>query len=278
MFVSRTSRIARRRVDELDERLVRVGVLDRAAQRVAQRLGQGHVARSSSSPWSTGTRCGTNVTPSPARPAAASSWSISGVWRWRADPVGGDVLVDGHEVRAWRSARGPAPETPVLASITTSAQVRRASGASASIAAVGKQPGLATSVGAGDLRRGSAPAARRRPRAISSGAGCGHVVALVDGEVAQAEVGAQVDDLHPALAQRGDDRRGRAVRVGDDRGVGLDRRSRRAPRASAARGGAGRARRAGCPRRCGGDRASARSTGGAGRAPPPARRCSRWRR
>ena len=32
----------------------------------------------------------------------------------------------------------------------------------------------------------------------------------------QAEVGGQVDDAHAALAQRGDDRRRGAVRVGDD--------------------------------------------------------------
>ena len=37
--------------------------------------------------------------------------------------------------------------------------------------------------------------------------------------VAQAEVRAQVDDLHPALVQLGDGRRAGAVRVGDDRGV-----------------------------------------------------------
>ena len=45
------------------------------------------------------------------------------------------------------------------------------------------------------------------------------VALLVDLEVAQPEVGAEVDDLDPALEQRGDDRRRRAVRVGDDRGV-----------------------------------------------------------
>ena len=37
--------------------------------------------------------------------------------------------------------------------------------------------------------------------------------------VAQAEVGAQVDDPDAALAQLGDERRGGAVGVGDDRGV-----------------------------------------------------------
>ena len=45
------------------------------------------------------------------------------------------------------------------------------------------------------------------------------VPALVGRPVAQAKVGGQVDDAHAALEQRGDDGRGRAVRVGDDRRV-----------------------------------------------------------
>ena len=44
---------------------------------------------------------------------------------------------------------------------------------------------------------------------------------LVDVHEAQAEVGRQVDHAHPALVQRGHHRRGGAVRVGDDGGVGL---------------------------------------------------------
>ena len=47
------------------------------------------------------------------------------------------------------------------------------------------------------------------------------VVLLVDLQVAQPEVGAQVHHLDPALQQLGDQRRGGAVRVGDDRGVDL---------------------------------------------------------
>ena len=49
----------------------------------------------------------------------------------------------------------------------------------------------------------------------------GHIPALVGRDVAQAEVGGEVDDAHAALEQRRDGRRGAAVRVGDDRGVGL---------------------------------------------------------
>ena len=44
---------------------------------------------------------------------------------------------------------------------------------------------------------------------------------LVDGRVAQAEVGAQVDDLDAAAVQLGDQLRGGTVRIGDDRGVDL---------------------------------------------------------
>ena len=45
------------------------------------------------------------------------------------------------------------------------------------------------------------------------------VPALVGGQVAQAEVGGEVDDEDAEAAQRGDGRRGGAVRVGDDRRV-----------------------------------------------------------
>ena len=45
------------------------------------------------------------------------------------------------------------------------------------------------------------------------------VPALVRRQVAQAEVRRQVDDAHAALQQRRDDRRGRAMRVGDERRV-----------------------------------------------------------
>ena len=130
-------------------------------------------------------------------------------------------------------------------------------------------------VGDALAQRPAAPAARRssssrgRPRGraprISSRCGSvqavdglveqlGRLVRLVPALVAlavEAEVGGQVDDLQAALAQRLDRGRGRPVRVGHERGVGPlgDRVRRRTPRASAARGSAGRARRGGAPRR-----------------------------
>ena len=54
------------------------------------------------------------------------------------DLVGDDVLAGHRQVGARRRTRGPAPEMPCLASITTSAiSPARASGASASSEAVG---------------------------------------------------------------------------------------------------------------------------------------------
>lgn len=47
------------------------------------------------------------------------------------------------------------------------------------------------------------------------------VPAPVHGGVVQAEVGAQVDDADTALAQRGHQRRGSAMRIGDDGGVNV---------------------------------------------------------
>ena len=74
---------------------------------------------------------------------------------------------------------------------------------------------------------------------------------LVGRDVAQPEVGAEVDDPDAAVAQRRDDRRGGAVRVGDDRGVDVARAVEvELLEHRAARGGAGRARRARRPASC----------------------------
>ncbi len=70
-------------------------------------------------------------------PNTASSCSISGVWRWRGIPYG---LTFSSTVTKWvfSVAARPAPETPDLASMTTSSiSPARASGASASRVAVG---------------------------------------------------------------------------------------------------------------------------------------------
>ena len=162
-----------------------------------------------------------------------------------ADAVGAHVLVDGDEVvglarllaharrrRSWRRSRRRRSGPPA------------ASGASARIAAVGKQPGQATS---------AAPAIASRLQlgqpvdgALDQlGMRVRHVPALVGRDVAQAEVGGEVDDPH-ARARAARRRAARRCRAGR-------RRSRRrtpprgrgrAPRARAARGAAGRARAA----------------------------------
>jgi hypothetical protein len=68
-------------------------------------------------------------------PAARSSWSISGMWRWRPTPYG--VTFSSADTKCVVSlAVRPAPDTPLLASTTTSA-IWGASGASASSVAVG---------------------------------------------------------------------------------------------------------------------------------------------
>ena len=70
-------------------------------------------------------------------PSAASSCSISGVWRWRSTLYG--VMFSSAEMKwvDWVGER-PAPETPDFASITTSPIApARASGARPSSAAVG---------------------------------------------------------------------------------------------------------------------------------------------
>ena len=131
-----------------------------------------------------------NVTVHVARRARASSCSISGVWRWRADLVRRDVLAGGDEVRRLVDAR-PAPETPDLASITTSAiSPARASGASAEQRGGRVAAGVGDEVGAARSRRGAARAARRRPRRAAPGAACAPYHVLVGAAVAQAEVGA----------------------------------------------------------------------------------------
>ncbi len=70
-------------------------------------------------------------------PSAASSCSISGVWRWRGTPY---ALTFSSTLTKWvfSVAARPAPDTPDLASITTSpSSPARASGASDRIEAVG---------------------------------------------------------------------------------------------------------------------------------------------
>ena len=70
-------------------------------------------------------------------PWPASSCSISGVWRWRSTLYG--VMFSSAEMKCVAGVGSrPAPETPDFASITTSPiSPARASGASASSAAVG---------------------------------------------------------------------------------------------------------------------------------------------
>ena len=80
--------------------------------------------------------------------------------------------------------------------------------------------GVGDEVGAGDLL------AVDLGQAVDAGAeALGRAVlavpALVGRPVAQAKVGGEVDDAHAALEQRVDDGRRRAVRVGDDRRVGV---------------------------------------------------------
>ncbi len=53
------------------------------------------------------------------------------------------------------------------------------------------------------------------------GAGMDAIPLLVDARVAQAEIGAQVDDAHAALAQLPDERRGLSMGIGDDGGLHL---------------------------------------------------------
>jgi hypothetical protein len=103
-------------------------------------------------------------------------------------------------------AARPAPLTPDLASMTTSA--------SSPARASGDQRRLADRVA---VQLGQ-PVDRL---AEQLGMTVLDVVLLIDREVAQAEVGAQVHHLDPAGAQLRDDGRRGAVRVGDDRGVDL---------------------------------------------------------
>ena len=70
-------------------------------------------------------------------PCSSSSCSISGVWRWRSTLYG--VTFSSAEMKCVPAVGSrPAPETPDFASTTTSPiSPARASGASASSAAVG---------------------------------------------------------------------------------------------------------------------------------------------
>ena len=85
------------------------------------------------------------------QPSAASSWSISGAWRWPSTRVGRDVLVDRHEVRASRSPRGRRPRRrswrrrPRPRSVPR-ARAARAPGSPPSSSSRGSPPGRAAAI------------------------------------------------------------------------------------------------------------------------------------
>ena len=176
-----------------------------------------------------------------------SSCSISG-GGGGADAVGRDVLVDRDEVRRVGRAAAGAGDARLGVDdhvVGSSAQRRERQQRRRREAA-----GVGDEVGAARSARGAARAGRRRPRPSSSGRGCGRRTTprRSPGRAGGSRPRGR-RPCTPALEQLGDDRRGGAVRVGDDRGVDLARGGRgRAPRASAARGGAGRGRRARCRR------------------------------
>ena len=133
-------------------------------------------------------------------------------------PVGVDVLVDGHEVGL---LGGGAPgarharlgvDDDVLDQPCARQRREREQRRGRIAAGVGDQRGAADllAVQLGQPVDGLVEQLGRLVLAVPP---------LVHRRVAQAEVGAQVDDAHAPLAQRADQRRGGAVGVGDDRGV-----------------------------------------------------------
>ena len=138
--------------------------------------------------------------------------------------------------------------------------------------------GVGHEIGAATSRSRTAPAARRRPARSSRGRLVLAVPVLVDRAVAQPEVGRQIDHARARGPQLGDDRRRRAVRIGDDGGVDRVLGRRRRPRADAARACAGARRRAAGPPPRARSRAPARRTGGGRAAARRSRRRSRPRR
>ena len=98
-----------------------------------------------------------------ARRAPPSSCSISGVWRWPVDLVRRDVLVGRDEVRRARRRAAGAGDAGLgvdhdVADQPRARQRREPEQRRGRVAA-----GVGDEVGARDLRRGAAPAARRRP-------------------------------------------------------------------------------------------------------------------
>ena len=95
----------RRVLGDDDERLVVVGVVERGQRRSVSAPAAAGAAHVASSPRSIGTRCGVNSTVRP------SSCSISAVWRWVSEAVGGRVVGERREVQrvAERAARTGRP-------------------------------------------------------------------------------------------------------------------------------------------------------------------------
>ena len=137
----RVAHLARpgRPVEHLDEPLVAVALRVELAQ-LRRRRAPGSAARSRrpARPGRAGAGAGRrSATGRGRRASAASSCAISGSWRWPAVPYG---VAFSSTVTKWRRSPPPrpAPETPDLASTTTSSiRPASASGASARIVAVG---------------------------------------------------------------------------------------------------------------------------------------------
>jgi hypothetical protein len=135
--------------------------------------------------------------------------------------VWGHGLVDGDEVLAVRRLAAGARDARFrvdhhVAEQSLARQRRQREDRGGRVAArVGDQPG------AGDLLAMQLREPVDRVREVRGGAVLA-VPLLVGGQLAQPEVGREVDDADPALEQLGNDRRGGAVRVGDDGRVDVE--------------------------------------------------------
>ncbi len=135
------------------------------------------------------------------------------------DAVGGDVLVDGDEVRlvgrgaagAGGAGLGVDDHVGEQAGVRQRREPEQRRGREA--AGVGDDVGDLDPLAVAELRQPVGGVLQQLRRGMVA------VPLLVRRQVAQAEVGRQVDHAHAPLAQAGDGRRGRVVRVGDDRGV-----------------------------------------------------------
>ena len=183
---------------------------------VGRRACRGRLPRAGRNRWPgcrgpSGTRCGVNSTSAP------RICSISGVWRWVQQPVGGEVLVDRAEVQRLlepapgaRHARGGVDDDAGRLDQAGAQQRGQGQAGRRRVAPGGGdegRPGQVVPEQLGQAVDGLAPAAPARA--------CSSPYQLrVERGVLQPEVGRQVHDQPDPVPQRGDDPLGLAVRQG----------------------------------------------------------------